>query len=257
MKRLLAVLFAAIVLAAPASLPAWAQTQPAKPVWQHLASDIAPDPAVTWGVLPNGMRYALMKNQLPPGAVSIRFSFDFGSLQEAESEKGLAHFIEHMAFNGSKNVPEGEMVKILERLGLAFGADTNASTSQKFTTYMLELPNASDTLVDESLLLMREVASELTFDAAAIDRERGVVLAEWRRGDNFQRRRSEQQLQFLIPGAYAASRMPIGEPKVLETATRDQMVSLYDRFYRPERATMVVVGDIDVAASKRRSRTGF
>src|SRR5690606_4168785 len=128
---------------------------------------------------------------------------------------GLAHFIEHMAFNGSRNVPEGEMVRILERLGLAFGADTNASTGQDFTTYSLELPNAADGLVDESLFLLRETASELTFSASAIDRERGVVLAEWRRGDNFQRRRSEQQLAFLMPGALAASRMPIGKAEIL------------------------------------------
>jgi len=104
------------------------------------------------------------------------------------------------------------MVKILERLGLAFAADTNASTGQFFTTYQLDLPKASDDLLDESLLPLRETASELTFDASAIDRERGVVLSEWRRGDNFQRRRSEQQLDFLLPGSLAASRSPIGKP---------------------------------------------
>ena len=151
------VLAAAVVLAAPAL----AQTKPAKPLWAHHGSDIAPDPRVKFAQLPNGMRYALMKNQLPPGAVSIRLSVEIGSLEEADNEKGLAHFIEHMAFNGSKNVPEGEMVKILERLGLAFGADTNASTGQKFTTYQLDLRNAWDPLVDDSLFLMREVASEL------------------------------------------------------------------------------------------------
>lgn len=253
MKRFLAGLFAVAVIA----MPAIAQTQPTKPLWAHLQSDIAPDPAVKYGVLPNGMRYALMKNQLPPGAVSIRFSFDFGSLAEAENEKGLAHFIEHMAFNGSTHVPEGEMVRILERLGLAFGAHTNASTGQKFTTYSLELPNASDELVDESLFLLREVAGELTFDAAAIDRERGVVLAEWRRGDNFARRRSDQQLAFLVPGAYAASRMPIGEAEVIQTAPRERLVSLYERFYRPERATMVMVGDFDVATMEKRIAEKF
>ncbi len=225
--------------------------------WPHAASDIAPDPAVRWGVLPNGMRYALLHNQLPPGAVSIRFSFAFGSLHEADSEKGLAHFIEHMAFNGSKNVPEGEMVKILERLGLAFGADTNASTNQKFTTYSLELPNASQELVDESLFLIREVAGELAFDAGAIDRERGVVLAEWRRGDNFQKRRNEQQLEFLIPGAYSASRMPIGDARTIETVSREALVSLYERYYRPERATLVMVGDFDVDAIEQKINAKF
>jgi zinc protease len=248
MKRLFAGLLAVLLLAGPAA----AQTPAEKPLWPHLASDIAPDPAVRFAALPNGMRYALMRNQLPPGAISIRFSFEVGSLNESEDEKGLAHFIEHMAFNGSKNVPEGEMVKILERLGLAFGADTNASTGQEFTTYMLELPNNTDALVDESLLLMRETASELTFDPAAIDRERGVVLAEWRRGDNFQRRRNEQELEFLLPGAYAISRMPIGEASILETAKRDKLVSLYDRYYRPERATLIIVGDFDLDAMERR-----
>ena len=248
--RLLATL---IALAALLAAPAFAQAKP----WAHERSDIAPDPAVRFGSLSNGMRYALMHNALPAGAVAIRMSVAFGSLYEAESERGLAHFIEHMAFNGSRNVPEGEMVKILERLGLAFGADTNASTDQEFTTYMLDLPNASDALVDESLFLLREAASELTFDAGAIDRERGVVLSEWRRGDNFQRRRIDQQMQFLLPGALAVERMPIGKAEVLETATRDQLVSLYERYYRPERTTLVMVGDFDVGAMEAKIRAAF
>lgn len=250
--RSLAWLLSALVLLVAG--PAFAQA--AKP-WAHEGSDIAPDPAVKFGVLPNGMRYALMRNALPPGAVSIRLSVAFGSLYEADDEQGLAHFIEHMAFNGSRNVPEGEMVKILERLGLAFGADTNASTGQDFTTYSLELPNASETLVDESLFLLRETASELSFDGGAIDRERGVVLSEWRRGDNFQRRRNDQEMQFLLPGARAVERMPIGKAEVLESARREQLVSLYDRYYRPERTTLVMIGDFDVAAMEAKIRATF
>jgi zinc protease len=246
----------ALLLTALAFLAGPALAQAAKP-WPHEGSDIAPDPAVRFGQLPNGMRYALMDNALPPGAVAIRLSVAFGSLYEADDEQGLAHFIEHMAFNGSRNVPEGEMVKILERLGLAFGADTNASTGQDFTTYSLELPNASDELVDESLFLLREAASELTFDAGAIDRERGVVLSEWRRGDNFQRRRNEQQMHFLLPGARAVQRMPIGKADVLEAGTRAQLVSLYDRYYRPERATLVVVGDLDIDAVEAKIHAKF
>lgn len=244
--RFIAVLLAALSLLAPS---AFAQQAPS---WAHEASDIAPDPAVRFGALPNGMRYALMHNALPPEAVSIRMSVAFGSLYETDAEQGLAHFIEHMAFNGSTNVPEGEMVKILERLGLAFGADTNASTDQLFTTYQLDLPKATDELVDESLLLMRETASELTFNASAVDRERGVVLSEWRRGDNFQRRRSEQELAFLLPGSLAARRMPIGKQDVIEKARREALVSLYQRYYRPERTTLVMVGDFDVDAVERK-----
>lgn len=247
MTRVLAILF---VVALALAGPAFAQAT-AKP-WAHEQSDIAPDPAVKFGVLPNGMRYALRHNALPKNAVSIRFTFAFGSLYESDDEQGLAHFIEHMAFNGSRNVPEGEMVKILERLGLAFGADTNASTGQDFTTYMLELPNAADGLVDESLFLLREIASELSFSQSAIDRERGIVMSEWRKGENFQRRRNEQQLGFLLPGARAANRMPIGLAPVIEAATREQMVSLYQRYYRPERATLLIVGDFDVDAMEQK-----
>jgi zinc protease len=229
----------------------------AKPLWPHLASDISPDPTVTFGVLPNGLRYALMHNQLPPGAISIRLAFDVGSLHEAEDEKGLAHFIEHMAFNGSTNVPEGEMVRILERLGLSFGADTNAETTQTDTTYILELPNGHEALVDESLLLLREIASELTFDPAAIERERGVVLAEFRRGNTFMQRRQDQELDFLIPGSYAASRMPIGDPAAIALSSRQIFVDLYNRFYRPERAVLVIVGDVDVSAMEKKIVTRF
>jgi len=256
MGRILARVLAGLLLCLTLlAAPTLAQTKAR--AWAHEASDIAPDPAVRFGVLPNGMRYALMRNALPPGAIAMRLSFDFGSLYEAENEQGLAHFIEHMAFNGSRNVPEGEMVKILERLGLAFGADTNAQTGQTHTTYMLDLPNASDALSDEALFLLRETASELTFDPAAIDRERGVVLAEWRRGDNFARRRNDQMMQFLLPGALAAARMPIGRVDVLQSATREQLVSLYDRYYRPERATLVMVGDFDVDAVEAKVRARF
>ena len=247
MKRLLTFL---VVLSVWLSGAAFAQTGPQS--WAHAQSDIAPDPAVRFGVLPNGMRYALRHNAQPQQAVSVRFTIAFGSLYEDSSEQGLAHAIEHMAFNGSRNVPEGEMVRILERLGLSFGADTNAMTGQRFTTYMLELPNATDGLVDESLFLLRETASELTFSPAALERERGVLLAEWRRGDNFQRRRSEQQLAFLLPGALAAVRMPAGRAEVLETVTRDQLVSLYQRYYRPERATLLMVGDFHVDAIEQK-----
>lgn len=254
---LLAAALAAIFFGAAPTL-AQAQTEAgARPAWAFLASDIAPDPAVRYGVLANGMHYALMKNQLPPGAVSIRFDLRFGSLDEADSEKGLAHFIEHMAFNGSRHVPEGEMVKTLERLGLAFGADTNARTGQEHTTYQFDMPQGDAARIDEGLLLAREIASELLFDPAAIDREKGVVLSEERRGDTFARRRSQQQLDFLLPGDYAASRMPIGEVGVIEAASHDQLVSLYDRYYRPERATLVIVGDIDVDAVEAKIKARF
>jgi hypothetical protein len=144
--------------------------------WPHEVSDIKPDPGIVYGELPNGMRYAIMRNVQPAGAVSLRFRIASGALQETEQQRGLAHFLEHMAFNGSKNVPEGEFVKLLQRKGLAFGAHTNASTSTTDTTYLLELPKNDADLIDTSLMLFREIAGNLLLDQKAIDREKGVVL---------------------------------------------------------------------------------
>ncbi len=121
----------------------------------HQASDIKPDPAVTYGKLENGVRYAVMKNDTPTKTAVIRVRIATGSLNEKDNERGLAHFLEHMAFNGSKNIPEGEMIKMLERLGLSFGADTNAHTSFDETVYKLNLPNVSDDLLDKTMMILR------------------------------------------------------------------------------------------------------
>ena len=134
--------------------------------WPQAVSDVAPDPRVRFGVLENGLRYAIQKNATPPGQAALRLWFDAGSLNETDEQQGLANFLEHMAFNGSKNVPEGEMIKILERHGLSFGADTNASTNFSETTYQLDLPKSDDATVDTSLMLLREAAGELTIAPA-------------------------------------------------------------------------------------------
>ena len=156
--------------------------------WNVEATDVVPDASVIYGQLDNGMKYAIRQNDKPEGTAAIRMHVDFGSLAEADNERGLAHFIEHMAFNGTTNIPEGEMVKLLERKGLAFGADTNAYTGFDETVYMLDLPQTSDDLIDTGLMLMRETAGEILFDPAAVDRERGVIVGERRARDSFQLR---------------------------------------------------------------------
>ena len=138
---------------APAKAATSAATNPqdaAAKAWNFAASDVPVDPNIVFGVLPNGMKYALLKNSTPKDSVVLRMRFAVGSFAEAEDQRGLAHFLEHMAFNGSKGVPEGEMIKLLERKGLAFGADTNASTGFDETVYKLDLPNASDDLIEFS-----------------------------------------------------------------------------------------------------------
>jgi zinc protease len=225
--------------------------------WNSDKSDMPADESIIYGRLPNGLRYAIRHNERPQNQVLIRLAFDFGSAGEADDEQGLAHFIEHMAFNGTTNVPEGEMVKMLERLGLAFGADTNASTGFTMTDYRLDLPKADPTLIERALFLMRETASEITFDPAAVDRERGVVIAEMRQRDNFQYQRSRAMSEFLYPGTYLANRSPIGKKEVLETASAEKMKALYRKWYTPDRARIVVVGPIDPVAIEREIERKF
>ena len=186
--------------------------------WGFGRTELMPDPAVRYGVLDNGMRYAIRHNETPKDAASVRLFFDIGSIAEEDDQRGLAHFIEHMAFNGTTNVPEGEMVKILERYGLAFGADTNASTNFDQTGYRLELPTVEPELIDTALFLMRETASEMTLNPEAIDRERGVILSEMRTRDNYRLRGAIDNIGFLAPDAKLVDRFPIGTTQVLENA---------------------------------------
>lgn len=250
--RRLLITAAAIAISVPASAQA-----PTVNGWGIPATDVAADPSIKLGRLANGMRYAILRNSTPKGAASVRLRFEFGSLGEAENELGLAHFIEHMAFNGSTNVPEGEMVRILERQGLAFGPDTNAHTAFDETTYELEVPKADAEHIDTVLMLLRETASEVKFDPAAVDRERGVILGEKRSRDNFGLRQFIDQLAFIAPQTLYGQRFPIGTDEVLKTATADTMKALYRRYYRPENATLVFVGDADPAEIEAKIKAKF
>ena len=240
---------------APAQQPPAADLKPGQ--WSQAQSDLKADDNVRFGALPNGMRYAIMKNATPPGQAALRLRFDAGSLMENDDQQGLAHFLEHMAFNGSKAIPEGEMVKTLERLGLAFGADTNASTNFDETVYKLDLPKTDAETVDTSLKIMRETASELLIEQTSVDRERGVVLSEERTRDGPAYRIYKQRNDFLMKGQRPPSRYPIGLVDVLKTAPRDKINDFYRAYYRPERATIVAVGDFDVDAMEAKIKAVF
>lgn len=263
MKTILRAAFAAALAvvafaAAPVPLEArQAATKQAPPVWPHDGVDVAPDPAVRYGVLPNGMRYALMRNSQPAGIASVRFRIAAGSMSETEAQRGIAHFLEHMNFNGSENVPEGEMVKLLQRAGLAFGPDTNAYTSFGETVYMLDLPKTDTATVDTGLMIMRETAGRLTLDAAAIDRERGVILSEERTRDTPEYRNLKERFTFYLKDQPLVTRWPIGAAETIRTMPRSEFVDFYRGNYRPERALLVVVGDIDVADIENRIKAKF
>jgi len=244
-------LCAALLLAAPPSLAAEAAP------WPQATSDLKADPAIRFGTLPNGMRYAIRKQSIPAGLAALRLRIDAGSMMETDAQQGLAHFLEHMAFNGSKNVKEGEMTRMLERLGLAFGPDTNASTSFGETIYMLDLPRTDAETVDTALMLMRESASNLSIEQAAVDRERGVVLSEERARDTPGYRIVKERLAFWLKGQRLPQRMPIGKVEVLKSAPASQVADYYHRYYRPERAVLVAVGDFDVDAMEAKIRAKF
>ncbi len=257
---LAAIAIATQAIASPASAGqavAATASAPAVSPWGVPMTDVPSDPAIRYGRLANGMRYAIRRNTTPKGTASVRLHFDFGSIAEAEDERGLAHFIEHMAFNGTTNVPEGEMVKILERQGLAFGPDTNARTGFDSTTYLLDLPATDKARIDTALFLMREVASEVKFDPASVQRERGVIEGERRARDSFQLRYLTDLLAFQAPGTPYGKRLPIGTSSVITTAPAARMADLYRRYYRPEYATLVIVGEVDPVATEAQVKSKF
>ena len=209
-------------------------------------SDIPPDPAVTFGTLSNGMRYAIMRNATPSQQVSVRLRIAAGSMQETAAQRGLAHFLEHMAFRGSAHLADGEINKTLERLGARFGADTNASTGQEETIYQFDIPKSDNETIGTALTITREIAGSLNLDPAAAQTEAGVVLSELKLRDSPSLRALQAQLNFLLKDAHATA-LPNGDPAVIAAAPVALMRAYYQAYYRPERATLVIVGDLDPA----------
>ena len=225
--------------------------------WPQATSDLPADPNVRFGVLPNGMKYAVMRNATPAHATSIRFRIGSGSLEESDAEQGLAHVLEHMAFKGSTHVAAGDMIKILQRLGLGFGADTNAQTGWTQTVYEFDLPRSDQESLDTGLMLMREIASELTLDPKALDSERGVVLSEERLRDTPEYRAQRAQLDLFLHGQLAAKRFPIGLVDIIQHAPVSLVRKFYEENYRPDRATLIMVGDFDPAAMESQIKSRF
>lgn len=253
--------------------PAIAQSAPAPPdiaersdeagkgwdpaMWDLEDSEFEPEAGWIFGRLDNGFRYIIRRNDRPEGTALVRMEVAAGSLDEREDERGYAHYVEHMAFNGSTSVPEGEMVKLLERLGLAFGADTNASTSFERTQYKLDLPRADEGLLDTALMLMRETASELTFDEAAVQREKGVILSERRVRNNYALQNTLDQLEFLFPDSRMSQRLPIGTVETLEAANARNVRAFWEREYTPQDTVVIVVGDFDPTMVERKIAERF
>ena len=215
--------------------------------WLYKGSDITPDPGWHFGTLSNGVRYAVRRNGVPPGQVSIRVRMDAGSLMETDNERGYAHMIEHLSFRGSEFVPDGEAKRIWQRFGATFGSDNNAETTFTGTTYKLDLPSATPEGLDESMKILAGMVEKPNITTAALNAERPAVLAERRESLGPQTHFSDTMFSTLFAGQPLAHRQPIGILDTLNAATADSVRAFHDRWYRPERAVVVVSGDMDPA----------
>ena len=225
--------------------------------WPHATSDIAPDAGATFGELENGLRYIIYPNSEPPKRVSLRLHIAAGSLMEADDQRGLAHFLEHMVFNGTKNYSAADLIPRMQRLGIAFGAHANAYTSFDETVYMLDLPDLSEDTLKLAFTVMRDFGDGALLATEEIQKERNVILSEKVSRDSVNYRLMEQQFTALLPDSLLMKRFPIGTEEVIKSAPRDRFVDLYTRFYTPERMTFVVVGDIDPATVRARIESTF
>ncbi|MET0309258.1 MAG: insulinase family protein [Sphingomonas sp.] len=232
------------------------QTPPSQP-WAHDKSDVPADPSIRYGTLPNGVRYAIKRNTTPPGQASVWLRIDAGSLMEKPNQRGLAHFMEHMAFNGTADIPKNELIHKLERLGLQFGADLNAGTTFDQTFYRLDMPRVDDEKLSTALHVLRQQVSAATMDPKDIDGERGVIAGEERLRNSPAVKVGLKQLSALGAGTLLPDRIPIGDMEIIRTAPRERFADYYATYYRPSRATVIAVGDFDVDAMEAKIKLAF
>ncbi|OEU67838.1 MAG: hypothetical protein BBJ57_13390 [Desulfobacterales bacterium PC51MH44] len=213
--------------------------------WPREKSDLLPDPAIVFGKLPNGFRFVLMENQKPKDRVSIHLNIRAGSLHEFDNQQGLAHFLEHMLFNGSEHFKPGELVKYFQSIGMQFGPDANAHTGFNKTVFDLLLPDGSRESLEKGLVVINDYAEGALLLQSEIDRERRVVLAEKRTRDSASYRTYVSTMKFEFPEARISKRLPIGKEDVLKNVNRERFKDFYDSWYRPEKMILIMVGDFD------------
>ena len=224
---------------------------------QDLAVPLGLDPAIRTGTLPNGLQFFIRRNGLPEHRALLRLAVKAGSIDEAEDQRGIAHLLEHMAFNGSTHFEPGELVSYLESIGSRFGPDVNAYTSFDETVYMLEVPTDREGVVTRGMEALSDFAGGVTLDPEEIDRERGVVIEEWRGRQGAGSRMQDAQMEALFGESRYVDRLPIGLPEVLETVSAQRVRDFYHDFYRPDRMAVIAVGDFEPAEMESLIRTHF
>jgi len=222
-----------------------------------LTAPVPVDPRITVGTLPNGLRYYLRANKQPQARAELRLVVNAGSILEDDDQRGLAHFVEHMCFNGTQHFPKQDVVAFLQSTGMRFGAHINANTSFDQTVYQLQIPTDDQRVIDRSLLILEDWAHAVSFEPEEIDKERGVILEEWRTGLGPGARMLDAQLPVLLKDSRYAERLPIGKPEIIRSVPYDRLKKFYADWYRPNLMAVIAVGDFDPAAVETLIRSHF
>ena len=251
-------LVAAVCAASLAAMSLHASPQaPAAGASAQLTQDVPLDPLVKTGKFDNGLRYFIRTTKRPEKRAELRLVVDVGSIVENDDQLGLAHLLEHMAFNGTKNFPKTEIVTFLESLGMRFGPSVNAYTSFDETVYMLQLPTEKPEVLDRAFLILEDWAHNQTLDGTEIDKERGVVKEEWRVRRGAGARMQDKQFPIMLKGSRYAERLPIGKPEIIDTFPHDTLRKFYADWYRPDLMSVIAVGDFDPATIERMIQAHF
>mgnify|MGYP003603543597 CR=1 FL=1 len=216
-----------------------------------LMAPIPVDEKLIKGQLENGLNYYILPNKTPEKKVELRLIVKAGSLNERDDEQGLAHFMEHMAFNGTTHFPKHELINQLEQMGVQFGADLNAYTGFNETVYVLPIPTANPQNLSTGMQILEDWAFNASLDSTEIEQERGVVLEEWRTStQNPESQAMEHSIAVMAKGSTYAKRLPIGKTEVIEHAPPDTLRDFYHRWYRPNLMAVVMVGDVTATQGK-------
>lgn len=228
-----------------------------KNVTGSLNSPLPVDPNVIKGKLDNGLTYYIRKNKKPEDKVELRLVVNVGSMLEDENQQGLAHFMEHMAFNGTKNFAKNELVDYLQSVGVKFGADLNAYTSFDETVYILPIPSDDEEVLDKGFMVLEDWAHNVSLTDEEIDKERGVVIEEWRLGQGANQRMRDEWFPVMFSGSRYAERLPIGKKEVLESFDYETIRNFYKDWYRPDLMAVVAVGDIEPKEIEKKIKQRF
>ncbi len=247
----------AAVLLALAFLACSAKSPPRAAPDDPLAKPLPFDSGVVTGTLDNGLTYYIERNTEPQARAELRLVVKAGSINESEDQLGLAHVVEHMAFNGTRNFTGNELVAYLESVGIRFGAHLNAYTSFDETVYQLQVPTDEPELLNRGLLVLSDWAGGITFDEEEVEKERGVVLEEWRRTRGARGRLQDQMMPLTFKDSRYKDRLPIGTEESLRSFTREQLLRFYWDWYRPELMAVIAVGDFDPERVEAQIRSSF